>query len=109
MMSGTTSNGGSVTSTGVGTKEGGLVVVAPGPHGGTTGSVSNQSQLVLDSSIFNGLSQETARELKLVQLAFARAVSAAAVDAYDQIIAKLTATIDTPSPNGNKPVVNEAG
>jgi hypothetical protein len=96
-MPGQTSNSGTATPSGVGTKEGGLVVVSSTPSGGSSGPVSNQQQLVLDSSIFSELSPETRRELKIIQLEYARDVSAAAADAYEKLILAFRAADGRPS------------
>jgi hypothetical protein len=77
-----------------------------GQHGPT---VVNQELLVLPTSLFDELSARQRHDVNIVQLQFARDVSAAAAAAYERIIAALNDADTAPSPNGNKPVVNEAG
>jgi hypothetical protein len=93
-MSGSSSNTSTIVVTGIGTKGGGLFEKPLPPPGGVSGPVSNQSQLVLDASIFSDLSPETTRKLKIIQLQFAQQVSEAAAAAYKSVLDQIQAVVD---------------
>ena len=66
--------------------------------GGTSGPVSNQPQLALDHSTFTHLPRHHLHAIKVVQLEFARDVSARAAAAYDQVLAVLRTPDHPPEP-----------
>lgn len=81
------SSAGTVTIDGRGTMGGGggNVVQPPPPPP----VVTNQQLLVLDGRLFEGIPEHVSRKIKLIQLEFARDISALAVAAYDRIIEEL--------------------
>jgi len=56
------------------------------------GPVTNPQLLVVNGSIFDCLSEPQLHALKIVQLEYARDVSAAAASAYEKIIAEFRRT-----------------
>ncbi len=76
--------------TGRGTHGGGNATMRAAPPGGVSGSVNNQQLLVLDHAVFATLGDDLARDIAIVQVEYARDVSAAAAAAYDRILSVLT-------------------
>jgi hypothetical protein len=94
-MSGTTSTGGPQTGpspAGRGSQSGG----GPAATAGVAGPVTNPQLLVVNGSIFDCLSEPQLHALKIVQLEYARDVSAAAASAYEKIISELRRTAPQP-------------